>query len=544
MFGKEDKDNLEGEQNIAQLLEEIEKSSLESPDETEEMEEYNNYNKIKENKNKLQKINNKLIINKNNEEIIPKNILIETEDNLPTYTHLMAFRPDYNIRNFASFLRQIEATLNQETNTSRNATEENENAQRKRILEKEGKETTELTTLTTTITITDEQHKEKDEEQDLDERNLINENRYQESPPIYYQQQQQYPYYYQNYRPYQQYPNYYWYCGNQQQQQYYYYYPNNYPYYGGTYQQPLWSGGSLPGNIFNLGLGGDHSILKSPNKKAVFSAYSIINGGEQLEYDDKMSLYYLIGSFCFMIVSNVIWALVRFCLVVPRNRKIQQLEQHYKLLEVEYKSERILMSSKKETSISSGSKTDRVLSLNFCTDSLIEALAKLVVTSSEASRSSWSNVPSSLKSEKAMINVKPVAVSPKKTSPIAPKRQPVKKEEQGPILVSENSNYEEIGNLDDIYSFPSKAPDKSVKSAKLFSDEMTDAVPFSMLSDGGRGIPFQPTQISKASKKKKSSTPQSTEESTEEEKGPAGKGKTNSSSSESEEDIYKLKGCK
>uniref|UniRef100_A0A1I8BKZ9 Uncharacterized protein n=1 Tax=Meloidogyne hapla TaxID=6305 RepID=A0A1I8BKZ9_MELHA len=103
---REDKNEDEGEENIAQLLEQIEKSSLDSPDN--EIEEDYQYNNLKENKQKyipldqtLQKINNNLIkqrIDKNGEEIIPKNILIEKEGTLPTYTHLMAFRPDYTIR--------------------------------------------------------------------------------------------------------------------------------------------------------------------------------------------------------------------------------------------------------------------------------------------------------------------------------------------------------------------------------------------------------------------------------------------------------------
>nr|CAD2166178.1 unnamed protein product [Meloidogyne enterolobii] len=124
LTSREDKE--EGEQNIAQLLEQIEKSSLDSPDN--DIEE--DYTNLKEDilplNQKLQKINNNLIkqrTDKNGDEVIalPKNILIEKEDILPKYTHLMAFRPDYTIRNFASFLRRfldsriIAATVDDET---------------------------------------------------------------------------------------------------------------------------------------------------------------------------------------------------------------------------------------------------------------------------------------------------------------------------------------------------------------------------------------------------------------------------------------------
>ena len=78
-------------------------SSLDSPDNDSE----EDYTNLKEDilplNQKLQKINNNLIkqrTDKNGEEVIalPKNILIEKEDILPKYTHLMAFRPDYTIR--------------------------------------------------------------------------------------------------------------------------------------------------------------------------------------------------------------------------------------------------------------------------------------------------------------------------------------------------------------------------------------------------------------------------------------------------------------
>uniref|UniRef100_A0A914KV55 Uncharacterized protein n=1 Tax=Meloidogyne incognita TaxID=6306 RepID=A0A914KV55_MELIC len=101
LTSREDKE--EGEQNIAQLLEQIEQSSLDSPDNDSE----EDYTNLKEDilplNQKLQKINNNLIkqrTDKNGEEVLtlPKNILIEKEDILPKYTHLMAFRPDYTIR--------------------------------------------------------------------------------------------------------------------------------------------------------------------------------------------------------------------------------------------------------------------------------------------------------------------------------------------------------------------------------------------------------------------------------------------------------------
>uniref|UniRef100_A0A914MGV1 Candidate secreted effector n=1 Tax=Meloidogyne incognita TaxID=6306 RepID=A0A914MGV1_MELIC len=174
---------------------------------------------------------------------------------------------DINI-NFERIKREIKE------NTSKNTTnsEEKENdkqvndrygkylAQRKRILEKDEKEMEKVES-TTTVSV---QHKEKDEEQAVDEglqpsiiRPPTVENGYVESP-VYQRQQLQYPYYYQNYQPYQ-YPNY-GYCGNNQQ--YYYQTPSYYyPYYGNSYyQQPSWRRGNMPGNLFNLGLGGGFNI--------------------------------------------------------------------------------------------------------------------------------------------------------------------------------------------------------------------------------------------------------------------------------------------
>uniref|UniRef100_A0A1I8BK61 DUF148 domain-containing protein n=1 Tax=Meloidogyne hapla TaxID=6305 RepID=A0A1I8BK61_MELHA len=134
---------------------------------------------------------------------------------IPTVSSL-SFTQDQNI-NFERFKKEIKE------NTSKNTTnnEEKENAYNLSII-----------------------------------RQPVIENGYAETP-TYYQQQQQYPYYYQNYQPYQ-YPNYYGYCGNNQQ-----YYPQSYyyPYYGTSYQQPSWGGGSsMPGNLFNFGLGGGFNI--------------------------------------------------------------------------------------------------------------------------------------------------------------------------------------------------------------------------------------------------------------------------------------------
>ncbi|KAL7073081.1 hypothetical protein ACQ4LE_007773 [Meloidogyne hapla] len=180
---------------------------------------------------------------------------------IPTVSSL-SFTQDQNI-NFERFKKEIKE--NTSKNTTNNEEKENVNerygkylSQRKRILERDEKES-EKTETTTTANV----NKAKDEEQVIDGslqpsiiRQPVIENGYAETP-TYYQQQQQYPYYYQNYQPYQ-YPNYYGYCGNNQQ-----YYPQSYyyPYYGTSYQQPSWGGGSsMPGNLFNFGLGGGFNI--------------------------------------------------------------------------------------------------------------------------------------------------------------------------------------------------------------------------------------------------------------------------------------------
>lgn len=291
------------------------------------------------------------------------------------------------------------------------------------------------------------------------------------------------------------------------------------------------------------------------NSETTPADYSYLEESDMLIDKDDLWLHYLLYSASFMIGSFIIWAIVRFCLVVPRYKKIQQMEQHYKLLKTEYKSERKLMSSQQEITVSSSSKSER----------------SMLRTTSDVSRTHWSDIPSSLKSDKPKIKVKSEPIIAEKQLPPTRIQPKVHIPEKGPILISDNSNYEEIGNIiEDIYSSqqPSapqpvaqgppviqNAPDKSIKSARLFSEEMEDAVPFntvpmSMMSDAGRGLQLQAAQpqsdeedqtpISTETKEK------TTEESvdTEEEKGSAEAGKTSSSTEheneENEEDqIYK-----
>uniref|UniRef100_A0A914KSW3 Candidate secreted effector n=1 Tax=Meloidogyne incognita TaxID=6306 RepID=A0A914KSW3_MELIC len=265
--------------------------------------------------------------------------------------------------------------------------------------------------------------------------------------------------------------------------------------------------------------------------------YSHFEESDMLLDKDDEWLHYLLYSASFMIGSFIIWAIVRFCLVVPRYKKIQQMEQHYNLVKNEYKSERELMSGQKEIVVSAEEKSER----------------SVLATTSDLSRN-YSDIPSSLKSDKPKIKKEPVVAETDRSARFRPKLHTTDK---GPILVSDSSNYEEIGNVhvDDIYSAPQQPsvpenlpklspPTKSIKSAKLFSDEMEDAVPFntvpmSMLSDAGRGLKLQQT----AAQLEEDQTPfsvetkeKATEESTEEEKGSTEGGMTTSSSTEHEKE--------
>jgi len=96
---------------------------------------------------------------------------------------------------------------------------------------------------------------------------------------------------------------------------------------------------------------------------------------------------------------------VRFCLVVPRYKKIQQMEQHCKLVKNEYKSERELMSGQKEIVVSAEEKSERVKEIlkNFQKKFFLSQYLQLPAISAEIT--AISQVRSSLTSQKLKRNL-------------------------------------------------------------------------------------------------------------------------------------------
>ncbi|CAK5103730.1 unnamed protein product [Meloidogyne enterolobii] len=80
------------------------------------------------------------------------------------------------------------------------------------------------------------------------------------------------------------------------------------------------------------------------------------------------------------------------------------MEQYYKLLKNEYKSERELMSGQKEIVVSAEEKSER----------------SVLATTSDLSRN-YSDIPSSLKSDKPKIKKEPVVAETNKSVRLRPK---------------------------------------------------------------------------------------------------------------------------
>jgi len=94
------------------------------------------------------------------------------------------------------------------------------------------------------------------------------------------------------------------------------------------------------------------------------------------------------------------------------------MEQHCKLVKNEYKSERELMSGQKEIVVSAEEKSERVK--NFEKFSKKNFFKSVLATTSDLSRN-YSDIPSSLKSDKPKIKKEPVIAETDKSARFRPK---------------------------------------------------------------------------------------------------------------------------